>query len=320
MALSRRLRKDAVMRLLEGGAALAQRCNRRQVNLILSVALRVVKACLPLRIRLARNMKAAELYRRGLVDLHFDRAADQMRMLMHVLRAGFQASGACDRFQFDESFRHLDAIRASGRGALIISPHLCGYPLFPRVLADRFPCSIYLRRSPDPRKHKINMMVGAAGDGHLVYPPPDSARSERLFVALRVLREGRGLYLTPDLPRKPHEGTPVHVLGQRTYFPAGVAIMAMRTRVPIVMVDWHWSDGAYRVRCHEPLDPATLRSRSEAAGSIMRLFAARMDEAVRSHPEMWWNWLDKRWTRLLRTGSAHADPTGPRAIPRGTRV
>ncbi len=320
MALSRRLRKDAVMRLLEGGAYLARRCNRRQVDIVHRVALGMVKACLPLRVRLARNMKAAGLYRRGLVDLHFDRAADQMFMLMHVLRAGFDASGAADRFRFDDSLRHLDAIRASGRGALIISPHLCGYPLFPRVLADRFPCSIYLRRSPDPRKHRVNMMVGAAGDGHMVYPPADGARSERLFVALRVLREGRGLYLTPDLPRKPDEGTEVHVLGRRAYFPVGVVIMAMRARVPIVMVDWHWSDGVYRVRCHEPLDVSSSGCRSEAAGSVLRLFAARMDEVVRAHPEMWWNWLDKRWTWLLRTGSAHPVRSGSRAVPRRPHV
>ncbi len=308
------------MRLLEGGACLTQRCSRRQVDLIHRVALGVVKGCVPLRVRLARNMKAAGLYRRGLVDLHFDRAADQMITLMHVLRAGFEASGAADRFRFDDSIRHLDAIRASGRGALIISPHLCGYPLFPRVLAERFPCSIYLRRSPDPRKHRVNMMVGAAGDGHLVYPPADGGKSERLFVALRVLREGRGLYLTPDLPRKPHEGTEVRVLGRQAYFPTGVVIMAMRAGVPIVMTDWHWSDGVYHVRCHEPLDVSASGRRKDAAGAILRLFAARMDGVVRAHPEMWWNWLDKRWTWLLRTGSAHAVRPGGRPAPRCPRA
>ena len=31
-----------------------------------------------------------------------------------------------------------------------------------------------------------------------------------------------------------------------------------------------------------------------------RKWAADIDAFLHQHPEMWWNWLDKRWTRIIR--------------------
>ena len=302
--LLRCLRKEAVMRALEVGAHLAQRGSRRHVDLLHDTAVLMAKACLPLRVRLARNMKAAGLYRAGLVGEHFERAADQMRLLMHVLRVGFDDAEVASRFHLGDSFRHVEQARSQGNGVLIISPHLCCYPLFPRVLADHFPCSIYLRRSPDPRKHALNQLMGNAGGGHLVYPPANASRSERLAVAMRVLREGRGLFITPDLPRQPDEGIAVQILGREVHFPTGVIIMAMRTRAPIVISTWHFRDGAYRVRFEKPMDFSARGDRQARAADGMRTFARVMDDFLCEHPEMWWNWLDKRWTWILRAKSA----------------
>jgi hypothetical protein len=45
----------------------------------------------------------------------------------------------------------------------------------------------------------------------------------------------------------------------------------------------------------------------------MAEFARLMDEQLHEHPEMWWNWLDKRWTRILRSRSRSEDLRGPAA-------
>lgn len=299
----RQLRKDLTVAILHGGMRASQRSSARTVELLLQVVLATVKGCLPLRNRLARNMKLTGLYRPGLVDEHFERAADQFRFLMHIFRAGFDESGTADHFHFDESFRYLEQAHALGRGVLHVAPHICCYPVYPRVVSTRIPCSIYLRRSPDPRKHEINKAIGQAGSGHLVYPPADAARGQRLAVAMRVLREGRMLFMTPDLPRKPSEGVPVNILGRKVYFPTGMIIMAMRTGAPIVPAMWHREDGVYRVRCFEPMtfDGRGDRRRRAAAG--VRKFAELMDQFLRRHPDMWWNWLDKRWTAIIRNQS-----------------
>ncbi len=278
----------------------SQQGSAASVEFLRRFALAAVKACLPLRLRLARNMKLAGVYRRGLVDLHFERAADQIGFLMHIFRAGFHDAGVAEKFRFDTSFRHLQEAYEAGRGVLVISPHLCCYPVFPRALSDRIPCSIYLRRSRDPRKHEIDKAIGRAGGGHLVYPPAHATRSERLGVAMRILRQGRVLYITPDVPRKPDQGVPVRILGRLVHFPTGAVIMAMRTGVPIVPVVWHHHGGLYRIRCHEPMEFTGRGDRKRRAAAGMRKFAELMDNCLRQYPEMWWNWLDKRWTAIIR--------------------
>ena len=296
----RTLRKEAVLSMLRIGMHTSQHTSAAGVELLRGAALAAVKACLPLRTRLARNMKLAGVYRKGLVDLHFERAIDQLGLLMHVFRTGFAHSGVAEKFRFDNSFQYLIQAHEAGRGVLVISPHLCCYPLFPRVLSERILCSIYLRRSTDPRKHAINAAIGRAGGGHLVHPPAGATRFERLAVAIRVLREGRTLFITPDLPRKPDQGVPVTILNRTVHFPTGVPIMAMRTGAPIVIVLWCYRDGLYHVRCHEPMDFSARGKRQHRATAAVRKFAGLMDECIRQQPEMWWNWLDKRWTRIIR--------------------
>ncbi|GAF89780.1 unnamed protein product, partial [marine sediment metagenome] len=238
-------------------------------------------------------------YRTGLERDYWERAGDQMTFLMHILRAGFPDSRVAEQFRFDESERYLHQAHEAGHGVLVLSPHLCGYPVFPRVLADRVPCSIYLRRSPDPKKRALNTLMGQAGGGHLVFPSDNASPAERLNVAMQVLRQKRALYVTPDLPRHADKGVPVTLWDRVVYFPTGVMIMALRTGAPVVFSTWFYRDGVYHVRFAEPRVLARRSDRQREAHEGMIAFARIMDQHLHEFPEMWWNWLDKRWTRIL---------------------
>ncbi len=109
-------------------------------------------------------------------------------------------------------------------------------------------------------------------------------------------------FITPDTPRNPHAGVPVTIFGRTAFFPTGVSVMALRTGAPVVPAVWHWRDGAYRVRIGEPIELRRGGGLKQQAESATRRWAADVDAFLRAHPEMWWNWLDKRWTRLIRTG------------------
>jgi lauroyl/myristoyl acyltransferase len=245
-------------------------------------------------------MTAAGVYRPDLEDQALQRATEQLSFLMHVVRAGFPDSGVPERFRVDDSLHHLHQAYDGGKGVLVISPHLCCYPIMPRVLDDYVPCSIYLRRSPNPGKHAINMAMGRAGGGHLIHPPANASSVEELMTTLRILRQGRALFITPDVPRKPNQGVPVTIFGRTVYLPTGVMIMAMRSGAPIVIATWHClPDGIYHVHLHEPMDFSARGNRQARAAAGMRHFAQIMDDFLHIHPEMWWNWLDKRWSRIL---------------------
>ena len=312
MEALRRVRKKLTYSALRLGMELSQRTDSRDVVEVLRLLLLGVgRTTIPLRRRLAHNMKLAGVYRRELIDAYFARAVDQLIMLGHVLRAGFPESGCQEKFEFDGSFRLLEQAYAAGKGVINIAPHICGYPVYPPIVSGRIPCSVYLRRNQNPGKMRITEAVGAAGDGRLVAPPPRATKPQRLKVAIDVLRRGELLFLTPDTPRKPVAGVEVSIFGRRAYFPTGVFVMSLRTGAPVVPVLWHWNDGVYHLRYGEPIELVRGGGMKEQASAAMRRWAASVDAFLREHPEMWWNWLDKRWTRIIRREPA--DDHGRRA-------
>jgi lauroyl/myristoyl acyltransferase len=285
------------------GQVLAQRGDERTVERIRQVLWGFYRVALPLRRQLEKNMRQAGVYRDGLPGAYFERATDQMTMLANALQTSSPEGSYRERFQFDDSFRLLEQAYAEGKGVISIAPHICGYPLYAGVVSPRIPCVIFLRRNKDPRKMCITETTAKAGNAELVCPPEDATKSQRLQVAIDVLRQGRMMFLTPDTPRKPDEGVRVTMFSRTAYFPTGVFVMSLRTGAPVVPVWWHWQDGFYHIHYGEPIElrrGGRLQAKAEAA---MQHWAADADAFLRRYPEMWWNWLDKRWTRILTDGS-----------------
>lgn len=249
-------------------------------------------------------MKLAGVYQPHLIDAYFERAADQMIMLAHVFRAGFPKSGCRERFCFDDSFALLEQAYAKGKGVVNISPHICGYPIYPAVVSQRIACAIYLRRNKDPHKMQLNVAIGNAGGGRLIYPSDNATKAERLQVAINALRNGQMMFLCADTPRKPHQGAAVTILGRRAYFPIGVFIMALRTGALVVPVTWHWQAGKYHIHYDDPIELTRGGDLKRKATTATEKWAQSIDSYLHRHPEMWWNWLDKRWTRLMRNHHA----------------
>jgi len=281
---------------------LSQRAKSPRVVEVMSRGLlRTFRLAAPLRRRLAHNMKLAGVYRPGLVEEHLERGVDQLRMVAHGIRAGVREGGVTDCFSFDESFRIVEEAYAAGKGVIHVAPHLCAYPVYASVVSSRIPCTVYMRRNMDQRKQAINERVAACGDGEFVFPPEGATKQQRLQVAIDVLRQGRMLFVTPDTPRKPDQGVPVSLFGFQVYYPSGVFVMAARTGARVVPVFWHWEDGAYRIRYTDPIEierGRNIRTQAEAATAA---WAASVDSFLREHPAMWWNWLDKRWTQIIRS-------------------
>ena len=294
MELTRSIRKTLTFATLRAALWATQRAeDGRGVEAIRRGLLTVARTAVPLRRRLARNMKLAGVYRRGILDAHFERAIDQLCMIGHVVRAGVHKSGCLERFRFDRTFCHIEQAYARGRGVIHIAPHICGYPLYASIVSSRIPCSVYMRRNTDPRKRRIDEEVVLAGEGEVVIPPEGASKTQR---------QGKMLFITPDTPRKPQKGVAVTIFGRQTYFPIGVFVMAARTCAPVVPVFWHWSDDAYHIHYSEPLEITRNRRISRQTEAATKAWAESVDSFLREHPAMWWNWLDKRWTAILRNG------------------
>lgn len=302
MNLTRQLRKTLTFGFLRIGMELARQGDFHTVETMRQVLRGLRYILFPLRTRLAENMKSVGVYRPELLDAHFDRVIDQLIMLAHIFRAGFEQSGCPERFRFDDSFCILEQAYRGGKGVINISPHICGYPLYPPVVTPRIPCSIYLRRNQDPRKMRINQAIGDAGEGHLVYPPANATKAQRLQVAIDILRQGKMLFITPDTLRKPKHGVAVRIFNRTVYFPTGIFVMSLRTGAPVVPITWHWENGAYQIHYGQPIELSRGGRLNQKAEAATRKWAESVDTFLHKHPEMWWNWLDKRWTLALRNG------------------
>ena len=198
----RQLRKTFVFGALRIGMEVAQRTdNQAVIEALRGLLLNLTRTAIPLRKRLARNMKLVGVYHKGLLDAHFERAVDHFIMLAHIFRAGFAKSGCPEKFKFDESFRLLEQAYAGGKGVISISPHICGFPVYAPLVTPRIPCSSYVRRNRDPRKMRITEAIALVAGGPLVYPPEGATRAKRLQGDIDVLREGKMLFITPDTPR-----------------------------------------------------------------------------------------------------------------------
>jgi len=299
--------------LLKWGQELTQKGDFERVERLRKILLGTTRLAIPLRKRLERNMKLAGVYEPHLIDAHFKRAVDQMIMIAHVCHAGFADSGCAELFCFDDSFKLLEQAYAKGRGVINIAPHICGYPVYAPVVSTRIPCVMYLRRNKDPQKMQLNIAIGKIGQGQLIYPPEGATKAQRLGVAIDVLRQGKMMFITIDTPRKSHQGVPVTVYGRTTYFPTGVFIMSLRTGAPVVPVTWHWEKGKYHIHYDEPIELQRGGNLKRKAMIATQEWARGVDEYLHQYPEMWWNWLDKRWTKIIRN---HCAPEGEAASGR----
>lgn len=303
MELARRIRKNATVHLLRFGQYLATHGSYRTVERLRIILRLFCRTCVPLRRRLRTNIRCAELNPAGLVDAYFERSVDQMIMLAHGFRGDFDMGMLVEQFKFDETFGILEKTYAEGKGVITIAPHISGYPVYGAVICSRIPCTIYLRRNQDPRKMKITETVARASNAELIAPPVGAAKSQRMQVAIDALRRGKMLFLTPDTPRKPDDGVAIRIFGKTAHFPIGIFIMSMRTGSPVLPVWWYWKDGFYHVRYNEPIRLERGGGLREKAAAAMQAWGKEVDAFIREHPEMWWNWLDKRWTHILRNGS-----------------
>jgi lauroyl/myristoyl acyltransferase len=303
MELMRKIRKKTTIELLRFGQYVATKGSYQTVERLRTIMRLFFRVLLPLRLRLRTNIRCAGLEPDGLIDAYFDRGIDQMIMVAHGFRADFDMNMLTQQFIFDETFEILEQTYAKGKGVITITPHISGYPVYGAIISSRIPCTIYQRRNQDPRKMKITETVAKSSNAELISPPVGATKAQRLQVAIDALRQGKMLFLTPDTPRKPEDGVAVEILGKTAHFPTGVFIMSMRTGAPVLPVWWYWKEGYYHVSYGQPIELQRGGGLRQKAETAMKEWGAEVDAFIRTHPEMWWNWLDKRWTKILRNGS-----------------
>jgi KDO2-lipid IV(A) lauroyltransferase len=201
---------------------------------------------------------------------------------------------------------HLEAARARGRGAILMTGHFGNFELLGAWLGQRNPVDFVVRPLSNPHVERwILERRVAAGVGTIA-----TRDARRIYTSLRA---NRWIAMLADQDARRH-GVFVPFMGRPASTPIGPARVAIGTGAPIIMgFPWRLPDGRHHLEIEPPLWP-----RDDVADPVLDLtarHAARLEAWVRRYPSQWF-WLHRRWKTQPRP---QAQPGGtPTAATSGT--
>ena len=178
---------------------------------------------------------------------------------------------------------HLRQAQALGRGVIVLTAHAGNWELAGMMVRRLgFPITAVALPHDDPAVNRLFDEARArAGVGVIALGPGAWRRS------LEVLRQGGVLGLLGDREFTGH-GVTVPLCSAFATFPAGPALLSLRTQAPIVpiflMREGRW---AFRFCIEPPIRPPTGQSSAAAIKSITRAYAQVFETYLRRWPEQW---------------------------------
>jgi lauroyl/myristoyl acyltransferase len=266
--------------------------------------------------QVAENLRAVGVYSPAAVRDYFAQLGEHFSGALHALRCasragpGELAALAAERVELDDSVARLSTVLATGRGAILVGPHINNYLLNLARLNQVCPLTVYLRHSKDAQRRAAKQRWYEASGVGWISEPLDAGRTlGRLGRMAEALRAGRVLFITPDLPQKRESGTPVQFFGREIYLPAGPALLALRSGAPLFMLTAEMHGSRQRLVLHGPfVGDSETRGRDQRQAAVrarLQWFADGLERFLVEQTPLWYLWGDKRWTRLLRGDSRY---------------
>jgi len=122
-----------------------------------------------------------------------------------------------------------------------------------------------------------------------------STRGDPIRRIMKAFRAGTFPAMLADQDAR-RNGVFVPFFGRMASTPTGPAVLAVRLKVPIVVILCRRSetDGLYHLRCYPPLMPDPEADRAAETERLTRAHVAILEEAIREHPEQYF-WFHRRW-------------------------
>jgi KDO2-lipid IV(A) lauroyltransferase len=171
--------------------------------------------------------------------------------------------------------------------------------------------TVAAREVYDPRLDEVARRLRARFGGETALRGRDAGG--RL---MRALRKGHviGLLIDQDIDAP---GVYVEFFGQPAWTPSGAALLALRTRRPVVAgFATRLPNGRMRLSFSEPIRSAPGADLETDTGRLTATLTAHIERQVRSHPEQW-VWMHRRWRHQPGDGETvwRADRDGPAPAP-----
>ncbi len=185
----------------------------------------------------------------------------------------------------------IDAVRESGRGAVLISGHFANWEVMASVICRRpLDCYVTYRALNNPHiDRRLNAVRRAYGINTLT---PKGLGTREIMNALKA---DKAVALLND--QKFNSGLALPFFGYDAMTAPGPTRLAMKYGVPIVPFSTvRTGKGRFRVTVHDPIEIAdTGHPEADIVETVSRINAF-IEARVREHPDQWF-WMHRRWPK-----------------------
>lgn len=204
-----------------------------------------------------------------------------------------------DRDRFSELIKiegeeNLSNAMKKGRGVIYIGGHIGNWELMAAVVARRgYPLKVIAAPVYDQRLDRLMSRYRSRFGIETIQR--GGVRSTRQI--LSGLRQGCMLAFLIDQNIQV-EGTNVDFFGHPAYTPTGVASLALRSDIPVVMGYSHrLDDGRHQVVFQKALTLVRSGRSEEDIKANTAVFTKCLEEFILKRPEQW-VWMHRRWEKL----------------------
>ena len=188
-----------------------------------------------------------------------------------------------------EGLEHLRGVMATHGRALVLTAHLGNWELL--TAAHRltgYPLSIVVRPLDSAPLNMLAERLRRKSDAELI------DKRGALRPVLRALADGRMVAILLDQNATRRESVFVPFFGRTASTSKSLAVLAVRTRTPVVPIFIRREGRRHRVAIHPPLAPPAVNDVERAVVELTMRCTAAIETAIRQVPEQWL-WAHDRW-------------------------
>ncbi|MBK8012865.1 MAG: lysophospholipid acyltransferase family protein [Deltaproteobacteria bacterium] len=221
-------------------------------------------------------------------------ARDVFRHLVHLLvellilphqrgQGGFEAVG------HTIGLEHFEQARAQGRGVLVAAGHLGSWEAAMCAAARHvLPAHIVVKVLPKWLERFVNDLRRSAGLSVL-------SEKNVLKHVLRALKRNETVVFVIDQNATRKLGVFVNFFGREASTLAGLAVVAARTRAPVVAAIAYRLEDGQQVLAFTPEIPFEPKStHDDTIRHMTQRYTEVIERAIRAHPAQWF-WTHRRW-------------------------
>jgi lauroyl/myristoyl acyltransferase len=233
--------------------------------------------------------------------LYFRHAGWFLSNALATYHHGLIGASIPETVKFDESIRILDEAVAEGRGVILVAPHWSGHELVAASINLRHRMVMLVREAPTSERAVRKLKWYKALGVEIVLRPSGTSTIQDALAYLKVLKGGKMLAITPDLLAGPEQGVEISIFGRPARLHGGAFVLAILAGAPMIRVSGQRQRDWNAVLTFERAPVVDASNRDAAIRALAQDWCRWFEDRMRANPENWLFWLDKRWSRFLRT-------------------